>query len=130
MTREEAITILSYYDMGFYDINGFPILAHKLAEACDMAIDALSADAILHESCEDCPLYDHERHSCPRFNKVIPRTIVDAVQVVRCKDCKHRYYADNRIPYERDWVCDWWRKDGCDEKGFCPYGERKGGEDE
>ena len=51
----------------------------------------------------------------------------DAVQVVRCKDCKHRSYADNRIPYERDWVCDWWRKDGCDEKGFCSYGERKEG---
>ena len=46
-------------------------------------------------------------------------------ELVRCKDCKHRYYADNRIPQERDWVCDWWRKDGCDEKGFCSYGERK-----
>lgn len=32
-------------------------------------------DAALHESCTDCPLYDHDRHSCPRFNKVIPRTI-------------------------------------------------------
>lgn len=28
-----------------------------------------------HESCTDCPLYDHDRHNCPRFNKVIPRTI-------------------------------------------------------
>lgn len=32
-------------------------------------------DAALHESCTDCPLYDHDRHSCPRFNKVIPVTI-------------------------------------------------------
>ena len=29
----------------------------------------------MHESCTDCPLYDHDRHNCPRFNKVIPRTI-------------------------------------------------------
>ena len=28
-----------------------------------------------HDSCTDCPLYDHDRHNCPRFNKVIPRTI-------------------------------------------------------
>ena len=45
MTKEEAITILSSYDMGFYDINGHPIPQLKLAEACDMAIDALSAQA-------------------------------------------------------------------------------------
>lgn len=29
----------------------------------------------LHESCTDCPLYDNDRHSCPRFNKVIPETL-------------------------------------------------------
>ena len=32
-------------------------------------------DAALHESCTDCPLYDHDKHRCPRFNKVIPTTI-------------------------------------------------------
>ena len=32
-------------------------------------------NAALHESCTDCPLYDHDRHNCPRFNKVIPATI-------------------------------------------------------
>ena len=30
---------------------------------------------------------------------------VDAVPVVRCKDCKHRYFADNRIPSEQENVC-------------------------
>lgn len=28
-----------------------------------------------HDSCTDCPLYDHDRHNCPRFNRVIPATI-------------------------------------------------------
>ena len=32
-------------------------------------------NAALHDSCTDCPLYDHDRHRCPRFNKVIPTTI-------------------------------------------------------
>lgn len=38
-----------------------------------------SEDAKLHESCTDCPLYDHDRHRCPRFNKVIPTAIQDAM---------------------------------------------------
>ena len=25
--------------------------------------------------CVDCPLFDHEKHECPRFNRVIPRAI-------------------------------------------------------
>ena len=29
----------------------------------------------LDESCTDCPLYDKDRHSCPRFNKVIPEVL-------------------------------------------------------
>ena len=35
-------------------------------------------NAAMHESCTDCPLYDHDRHNCPRFNKVIPTAIRDA----------------------------------------------------
>ena len=31
----------------------------------------------LDESCDDCPLYDHDKHNCPRFNKVIPETIAE-----------------------------------------------------
>ena len=32
-------------------------------------------ERMLHESCTACPLYDKDRHSCPRFNKVIPVTL-------------------------------------------------------
>lgn len=45
---------------------------------------------------------------------------VDAVEIVRCKDCKHRYYLENgmgfcrvNFPY------------GKKEDDFCSYGERK-----
>lgn len=34
----------------------------------------------LHESCTDCPLYDKDRHSCPRFNKVIPETLREVME--------------------------------------------------
>lgn len=50
---------------------------------------------------------------------------VDAVPVVRCKDCKYseHWYKDKRR-------CFLWVKDGIDvfNDGFCNYGERKDGE--
>lgn len=49
MTREEAIKIIDCYDIGFYDLSGEKIPADKLAEAFDMAIEALSADAVQGE---------------------------------------------------------------------------------
>lgn len=50
--------------------------------------------------------------------------IVDAVPVVRCKDCQHCEYASNRIPTEQAWVC---YKLGIDvvQDWFCADGERK-----
>lgn len=42
MTREEAIKIIDCYDIGFYDLSGEKIPADKLADAFDMAIEALS----------------------------------------------------------------------------------------
>ena len=48
----------------------------------------------------------------------------DVVPVVRCKDCKHHYFADNRIPQEQRYVCEIsgeiWKPDS-----FCSYGERR-----
>ena len=48
----------------------------------------------------------------------------DVVPVVRCKDCKHYYFADNHIPQEQRYVCEIsgeiWKPDS-----FCSYGERR-----
>lgn len=44
MTREEAIKIIDCYDIGFYDLSGEKIPADKLADAFDMAIDALQTE--------------------------------------------------------------------------------------
>lgn len=46
---------------------------------------------------------------------------VDAVQVVRCKDCKHRDPEDKRCDHPMGGGCPFRRKD----TDFCSYGERK-----
>lgn len=52
--------------------------------------------------------------------------IVDAVPVVRCKDCKYseHWYGDRNR-------CFLWAEDGIGvfEDGYCSYGERKGGDE-
>lgn len=55
---------------------------------------------------------------------------VDAVEVVRCKDCKHylrnKIYVVDGMPLMGNQVCEKWG-DGCrtDENGFCFMGERR-----
>lgn len=46
MTRQEAIKIIDCYDIGFYDLSGAKIPADKLADAFDMAIEALEKEPI------------------------------------------------------------------------------------
>lgn len=70
MTREEAIKIINCYDIDFYDLSGEKIPADKLADACDMAIEALEG-VCFDEWCTDCKEYDTEKKCCPRFNRVI-----------------------------------------------------------
>ena len=45
------------------------------------------------------------------------------VEVVRCRDCKYCYYASNRVPDERSFVCE---KHGIDitANWFCADGKR------
>ena len=51
------------------------------------------------------------------------QTKVDAVEVVRCKDCKYYYYS----AYAMRCVCDFDNKEW-DKDDFCSYGERREGE--
>ena len=48
----------------------------------------------------------------------------EAVEVVRCKDCKHRYISGNGTT--RYYVCDFMDAQ-YEDNGFCHHGERKGG---
>ena len=49
---------------------------------------------------------------------------IDAVPVVRCRDCKHM------IPQSHTRYCTvWYAANGIGDDGFCNYGERKEGAD-
>lgn len=53
---------------------------------------------------------------------------VDAVGVVRCRDCKYmteHYDTDGNVPY---WICSEWDS-GTDYDGFCHLAERRSDED-
>ena len=64
------------------------------------------------------------------FGREIPKDIVVGViasvkeDVVRCKNCKHAYYADNRVPHERTWVCERFTNEEINANDFCSFGER------
>ena len=68
----------------------------------------------------------HDAHcdACAEVHRINALPSADVVQVVRCKDCKHYYFADNRIPQEQCYVCEIsgeiWKPDS-----FCSYGERR-----
>lgn len=49
----------------------------------------------------------------------------DMVEVVRCKDCKHRVYTDDGESCPDDIVCDLWESDGFTETDYCSWGERR-----
>ena len=51
---------------------------------------------------------------------------IDAVPVVRCKDCK--YWQDNNDGYPHE-ECRWGHGETPDANDFCSYGERKEGAD-
>lgn len=112
MTREEAIKIIYCYDIGFYDLSGEKIPADKLAEALDMAIEALHREEA------------EEKGYCHRINyiqKPCENANCDCVSVVRCKDCRYRKGKVNRKGFE---VCDATGMDITDDD-FCSYGERR-----
>lgn len=87
----------------------------------------------LDEWCTECKEYDHERHCCPRFNHVI-RTTLQEVQaeqpeIIRCKDCKHYQFADNRAFGMPVKMCEWFGFEDVDDYDFCSRAERRGTSD-
>ena len=47
---------------------------------------------------------------------------IDAVPIVRCKDCKHNYSKWGYNP--EDIVCDYWETDGLYDDDFCSHGAK------
>jgi len=47
------------------------------------------------------------------------------IPLVRCIDCSHCYFADNRVPDEQGWVCDKNPTEPVNLNGFCSDGKRR-----
>ena len=107
MTREEAIQVLNTYDVNF---DGYR--AEEIADALDMAIEALSADTV-----------SREEHFDAVANRITDMEERGFVSVVRCKDCRHGWYDDD-IEY---YVCR--HPKGLNEElygvDYCSYGQTK-----
>ena len=50
---------------------------------------------------------------------------IDAVPVVRCKDCLHLVLTPEGEHNPNDCVCNYWMTDGLNDLDFCSYGERR-----
>lgn len=76
----------------------------------------------------ECPKYFYFRVKPNRHGTVIEiedASDADVVEVVRCKDCKHYQFADNRafgIPVK---MCEWFGFEDVDDDDFCSRAERR-----
>lgn len=82
----------------------------------------IDADALIADSCRDCPEELRKRcktePACADTKFLFEIPTVDAVPVVRCKDCKK--LGTGECPMEQDYL--WISTDSDD---FCSYGERR-----
>ena len=69
-------------------------------------------------------LFREGNHSLTEAIKRIKNLPSAQPEIIRCRDCKHYCYADNRIPQEQWCACDiseeTWQPDD-----FCSYGKRR-----
>lgn len=104
----------------------------KSEEEQDEVVKRLRAGRDFDEWCTDCKEYDHERHCCPRYNRIIRETLAEIREVpsaepkiIYCKDCKFARLTDRgEVKY-----CDVWSPDDKvymdAETNFCSCAERR-----
>lgn len=89
----------------------------------------IDANALLHNMCERCNIENEdcpcEPPDCFIYDVIANAPTVDAVEVVRCKDCKYWECGKDYEPY-----CNHWGNMMSDTNAedFCSYGERRAGE--
>jgi hypothetical protein len=85
------------------DDNAVCYLTSEDNELIESAIEALSQESCYNpdEWCHDCSEYDHDKHCCPRYNKVIRSAVEEMKQEQEpcdkcevgnpCLYCKHEF---------------------------------------
>ena len=90
----------------------------------------IDANAFIKEHCADCKYFNvdgictKEYPVCGSVVIVAELPTIDAVEVVRCKDCKHY----NQEMNECESTHFWFSEDGClnaKDDDYCSFGERK-----
>lgn len=67
-------------------------------------------------------------HAIDRWSDEGCPPTIDAVEVVRCRECKYNTGRHNSTPWlEGDIVCEWWGADGVPDDGFCHMGAKTDG---
>ena len=101
MTREEAIEWLKAEKNARMCFSNL-----RLCEAIDMAIEALSTQQ-------------------KWIDEELQNYLIENADLVTCKDCRHAYYADNRVPHEKTWVCERFMNEEITSNDFCSWAERR-----
>lgn len=90
--------------------------------------DLISREAFKRKLYEaDCvDKYGFVNCGVTRINILLEQSAVDAVEVVRCKDCKHMAVVG--VGYR--WCKAWERIQTMGDDGYCCFGERRGENEE
>lgn len=94
--------------------------------------DLINRQHLFEYLCETTPESDwlvNQYNADWIYSWIESQPTIDAVEVVRCKDCKHCVLTVDGEYNPQDIVCEWWQTDGLKATAFCSYGERRG-EDE
>ena len=107
-------------------------VAHEWTVIDVRLIDADKFEAVLDNVFDH--LYDNGKPDLAGtlaafVNMLTKQPTVDAVQVVRCKDCKHNVanweHDELDMTDYTDIVCDFFMTDGMSPNDFCSHGERR-----
>lgn len=95
--------------------------------------DLISREALLAEYAKkcggECRSCDLETHT-GECHLILDAPVINAVEIVRCRDCKHRGLPLNcpmchdEVYYDGDGYSDWFPVDNTIDDGFCYAGER------
>lgn len=102
-------------------------------------VNKFKADYGMKDDCADCDKELRGKSKACEYDRVYTKMdfcgwlddapAVDAVEVVRCKDCMHYGFTNNRIPEEQVWWCYFW-DDVRSPDAYCSDGEREDSEHE
>lgn len=102
-----------------YDTND-PVDKAMYNFAHNKMMDTSTADVMKKE------LYDRLLENANIIAKALNKyQTADMVEVVRCKDCKHYQFADNRAFGMPVKMCEWFGFEDVDDDEFCSRAERR-----